>query len=248
MAERQETSVMVSIQELLRDAQDREAQEKVEGERRAREEEQRRFDEIRRKQDLEQERLNAEEQERQRRVYEEQKRQAELRALQEAAVERARLEAESHARLAEMTSRQEHERQLHVLRQDKSKRKLQFVLAGLGLLVFSLAIGGGIWIRNALEEANVARAQARALQAEKDTVEAEKQGLFKQLENTQDPAQIAELQQQLRAEEKKLNDLQSASPARRPAGPATPGTAKPASQPAKPCNCTPGDPLCSCLQ
>jgi len=35
MAERQETSVMVSIQEILRDAQDREEQEKIEAERRA---------------------------------------------------------------------------------------------------------------------------------------------------------------------------------------------------------------------
>jgi hypothetical protein len=42
---------MVSIQEILRDAQSREEQEKVEAERRAREEEQRRVDEIRRQQD-----------------------------------------------------------------------------------------------------------------------------------------------------------------------------------------------------
>ena len=42
MAERQETSVMVSIQEILRDAQSREEQEKLEAEQRSREAEQRR--------------------------------------------------------------------------------------------------------------------------------------------------------------------------------------------------------------
>ena len=53
MAERQETSVMVSIQEILRDAQSREEQEKAEAEQRAREAEQRRLDDIRRKQEEE---------------------------------------------------------------------------------------------------------------------------------------------------------------------------------------------------
>ena len=66
MAERQETSVMVSIQEILRDAQSREEQEKVEAERRAREDEQRRLDEARRKQEEGEARLRAEEDDRQR--------------------------------------------------------------------------------------------------------------------------------------------------------------------------------------
>ena len=44
MADRQqETSVMVSIQEILQDAQNREVEEKAEAERRAREQEQRRL-------------------------------------------------------------------------------------------------------------------------------------------------------------------------------------------------------------
>jgi hypothetical protein len=53
MAERQETSVMVSIQEILRDAQSREEQEKVEAEERARADEQRRVEELRRRQEEE---------------------------------------------------------------------------------------------------------------------------------------------------------------------------------------------------
>ena len=81
MAERQETSVMVSIQEILRDAQHREEQEKLETQQRAREDEKRRIEELRRKQEAEQERVRAEEVERQRRSFEEQKRQAELQAV-----------------------------------------------------------------------------------------------------------------------------------------------------------------------
>jgi len=146
MAERQETSVMVSIQEILRDAQSREEQEKVESERRAREDEQRRIDDVRRKQEEEGARLRAEEDERERRVFEEQKRRAELQALQDAAVQRTRMEAEAQARLAEMTARQDHERQLHALSQDKHKKRLQIFLVGLGLLLFIGAIGGGVFI------------------------------------------------------------------------------------------------------
>jgi len=197
MAERQETSVMVSIQEILRDAQNREEQEKVEAEHRARAEEQRRLDEARRRQEEEEARIRAEEEDRQRRAFEEQRRQAELQAMQEAHVQRARSEAEAQARLAEMAARQEHERQLHALSQDKHKKRLTFILVGLGAVLFIGAIGGGVLYNNVHQKALMAEAQVRAMQDEKDKAEAEQARLKAQLENTKDPEQIAQLQAQL---------------------------------------------------
>jgi colicin import membrane protein len=251
MAERQETSVMVSIQEILQDAQDREEQEKVEADRRAREEEQRRLDEMRRQQEVQEARIRAEEEERQRRAFEEQKRQAEISALQEAAVQRARMEAESQARLAEQASRQEHERHLHALGQDQHKKRLTLTLVGLGIAFFVAAIGGGILIKNAFNETSVAKQQIAALQSQIDDANAKEARLNAELANTKDPEKIAQLQAQLAEQQSKLQSLNSQMGQSRPRPPS--GAAAPAKPtgggggPAKPCNCTPGDPLCSCL-
>jgi colicin import membrane protein len=257
MAERQETSVMVSIQEILRDAQNREEQEKVEAEHRARAEEQRRLDDARRRQDEEEARLRAEDEDRQRRAFEEQRRQAEIQAMQEAHVQRARSEAEAQARLAEMAARQEHERQLHALSQDKHKKRLTFILVGLGAVLFIGAIGGGVLYNNVHQKALMAEAQVRAMQDEKDKAEAEQARLKAQLENTKDPEQIAQLQAQLAEQQQKVQSLntqisQKGTAPTRPAyggggGGGGGGGSKPAGGSGKPCNCTPGDPLCSCL-
>jgi len=253
MAERQETSVMVSIQEILRDAQHREEQEKIETQQRAREDEQKRLEELRRKQEAEQERLRAEESDRQRRAFEEQKRQAEIQALQEAAIQRAKMEAEAQARLAEMASRQEHERQLHALTHDRSKRRLQLFLAGLGVLVFALAIGGGYVIKQSNDKANAAEAHARALEAEKQDVEAQQRRLQFELESTKDPGKIAELQARLTEQTQKLETISTQITQTKKPGPAAAGGGgggagnKATGGNKPPCNCTPGDPLCSCL-
>jgi colicin import membrane protein len=260
MAERQETSVMVSIQEILRDAQNREEQEKVEAERRAREDEQRRQDEIRRRQEEEEARLRSEEEERQRRAFEEQRRQAEIQAMQEAAVQRARAEAEAQARLAEMASRQEHERQLHALGQDKHKKRLTLIIAGLAVFFVIGGIGAGVVIKSNADKAEAATIQLRQLQDAKDKADQEQARLKAELENTKDPEKIAALQAQLAEQQTKLQSLNSqivqnkggGGGAVRGGGGGGGGGA--ASKPAgggggsgKPCNCTPGDPLCSCL-
>ncbi len=256
MAERQETSVMVSIQEILRDAQNREEQEKVEADRRAREQEQQRLDEIRRRQEEEEARLRAEEEDRQRRAFEEQRRQAELQAMQEAAVQRARSEAEAQARLAEMASRQEHERQLHALSQDKHKKRLQAIAIGLGVFFFIGAVGGGLLIKRSYDEAQAAKAQAAALQNQIDESNATEARLKAQLANAKDPTEYQALQAQLAAEESRNQQLQQQAqqgPAKKPAytggggGGGGGAASKPAGGSGKPCNCTPGDPLCSCL-
>jgi colicin import membrane protein len=176
-----------------------------------------------------------------------------------AAVERARAEAEAKARLAEMTSRQEHERHLHALSQDKGKKNLKLLLVGLGVLAFVAAIGGGVAIKNSMDKTAAAEQSAAALRAQIDSAEAKRQELESQLTQanlTSDEA--ARLKQQLADEESKIATLQqgggnapAAAPHPHPVGG---GGGAPAAKPAgggggaaKPCNCTPGDPLCSCL-
>jgi colicin import membrane protein len=255
MAERQETSVMVSIQEILRDAQSREEQEKAEAEQRAREAEQRRLEDIRRKQDEEAARLRAEEEERERRIFDEQRRQAELKALQEATIHRAKAEAEGQARLAEMTARQEHERQLHALSQDKHKKRFQAIAIALGVFFFVGAIGAGVVIKRINDERDQAQAYARQLEADKQENEQQQARLRAELEQTKDPEKIAALQEALRQQQAKLETITSrqGQPERRAmqgGGAAAPAPMKKQEQKGssgKPCNCTPGDPLCSCL-
>jgi colicin import membrane protein len=256
MAERQETSVMASIQDILRDAQSREEEERVEAENRARADEQRRIDDARRKQEEEAARLKAEDDDRERRVYEEKRRAAELAAMQGAAVERAKAETEAKARLAEMTARQEHERHLHVLSQDKGKKNLRMILVGLAVLFVGAAVGGGVYFKNLSDEKATLAARYREMQEKADEAEAQTQKVRAELSNTKDPEKIAALQQQLADAQKAADDAKAkAAEVKKPAyaggggGGGGGGGAAPAKQtPSKgACNCTPGDPLCSCL-
>jgi membrane protein involved in colicin uptake len=250
MAERQETSVMASIQDILRDAQSREEEEKIEAEWRAREDEQQRLDDIRRKQEQEQARLHADEEERQRRAFEEKRRHAEIQAVQEGAIQRARLEAESQARLAEQSSRQEHERQLHALKHDKSRKGLQMGLAGAGVLLLALAVGGGVWITWAIEDANSAKAELHALEAQKEQAEADKRRLENDLANAPDKASAAAAQMALADANRRLAEIQNRETAKKPAtggGPVAAPKPNPGSTPKPACTCQAGDPLCSCL-
>jgi colicin import membrane protein len=162
------------------------------------------------------------------------------------------MEAESQARLAEQASRQEHERHLHAMGQDQHKKRLTFILVGLGVAFFAVAIGGGVAIKNAMDKASAADARAAALQAQADEAAAAKARLQAELENTKDPEKIAQLQAQLAEQQSKLQSLnKEMGQAPRPRAPSGGAAAKPAGGggggAAKPCNCTPGDPLCSCL-
>jgi hypothetical protein len=247
MAERRETSVMTSIQELLRDAQQQEEQERQQAAQRARDEEQRRLDEQRNRQRQEEDRLRADEDDRLRRQHEEQRRQAEIQAMQLATVQRARAEAEAQSRFAEMAARQEHERQMHVLGQDKHKKRLTAILAALGAVVVIGGVAAGVAIKASTDRAAAAQAQLRGMQDEKDRLDQEQAKLRADLANTQDPVRIAALQQQLVDEQVRANALKDQMAQNKSTGHAVSGVgAKPGRAVAKP-NCTPGDPLCSTL-
>jgi len=248
-AQRAETSVMTSIEDILKDAQSREEQDKLQAEQRARDEEQRRIDDLRKRQQDEEARMRAEEDDRMRRSHEEQRRQAEIQAMQEATVHKARAEAEAQARLAEMASRQEHERHLHTIGQDQHKKRLTMILAGLAAFIVIGGIVGGIAIKRSMDETAALKAQTEALKAQIDESNAKEAKLQAQLASAKDPAEVAAIQAALDAEKQRNLQLQSqaANPAKK--GPTFVGGPAPGPKPpsGKPCNCTPGDPLCSCL-
>ncbi len=244
MRERPESSVMVSIEQLLRDAQLRDSEEKAEVERRLQEQEQRRVDALR----LEAERraalLRAEEEERARRAFEEERRRTELAALQQAALERARLEAAAKARLAEIASRQEHERQLRALAQDKHKKRLQLTLAGLAVLLVAGAVAGGVALERTLSEKEAALTRARELEDRIADAEAQRAKVERDLANATDPAAMSALRAQLKAQEAELNRLNEAKHPKPPV-PVAPVRAPPAASPPPTATaCSKGDPMC----
>jgi colicin import membrane protein len=254
MAERQETSVMASIQDILRDAQVREEEEKLEAERRARAEEERSRDELRRKQEEEEARIKAEDEARQRKVHDEQRRQAEIAAMQEATVARAKMEAEAQARLAEISARQAHERELHQIKTSKGHRTMKIVAVVLGVVFVLFAVGGGIMIKQSNDRAATAERQQRELQEQIDKAKQDQDRLKAELENTKDPEKIAALQAQIDEQKKKMDSLKSQQTG--PKGPVWTGGPKPPGVGPggagggggnTKCNCSPGDPLCSCL-
>ena len=259
MAERQETSVMASIQDILRDAQLREEQDKVAAQRKVEAEEQARLDGIRQQQQNEERRIREEEEERQRRAHEEQRKAAEISAIQEATVQRARMEAEAQARLAEMSARQDHERQLNAIKQDKSKKVLTWLAIGIGVVLIA-AVGGGGYALKVSHDKEVQATQAIADLQDKIAKQQQDQSRIQaELNNTKDPQKIAQLQAELKQSQDKVDQMNteatlkgkaagvSGGGAYRGNTGAAQGGGAPAGGAKPPCSCAAGDPLCSCL-
>ncbi len=207
MAERQETSVMASIQDLLRDHQEIEEKEKVAAQQRAEDEERSRQAAMLRQQQDEERRLREEEEARQRKVFEEQRKAAEISALQEATVQRAKMEAEAQARMAEMTSRQEHERHLAALHQDKSKKNLKLIAILTGVVLVVAVFGGGYALYTSSQEQKAAKQQLADLQGQVAQAQQDKAKLEQDLSNTKDPEKIQELQAKLAEQDQKIGAL-----------------------------------------
>jgi DNA repair exonuclease SbcCD ATPase subunit len=253
MAQRQESSVTISIEELLREAHAREEHERREAEQQARMAEQRRADAMRRRQEEEDVRRSAEQAERARRAFEEEKRLVELRALHEGTVTRARLEAETRARLAEITARQEHERSLHALRHDRQKQRLTRVLVALTAFAVIGAIGAGVALQRSKDDAAAADARLRGVREEKEKLETEQARLQRALESASEPGEIARLQQQLAdAQIRSLTASTVKAPVHGASVHVPPSPASPPSPPKSPVGrasdaCPRGDPLCATI-
>lgn len=172
--------------------------------------------------------------------------------MQEATIQRAKMEAEAQARLAEMAARQEHERHLKALQHDKSKKTLLWVAVGSGVVLLMALVGGGIALSNSIDNAKRAEAQVRALQDEMAAAQQDKARLTNELQNTKDPEKIAQLQAELAEKEQRISNLKS-DISSKPRGGGVFGGGTTAPKPTTgggtkaPCNCSPGDPLCSCL-
>jgi DNA repair exonuclease SbcCD ATPase subunit len=246
--ERQETSVMVSIQEILQEATRREQEERLEQERCERQAAEQRLERIRREEQERAAHARAEDEERERRAHEEQRRRAELEAMQEAAVQRARMEAAARARLAEALARQEHERQLSVIARDAGKKRLKRVAVGLGLLAAMAAAGAGFAVKRTLDERTRAEAETAQLRAKVDDAEAQKRELERQLRSASDPAQVRDLERRLQELQDRIVHKTSDPPRAAPRAPATPRDAPPGKSPKPVCTCAPHDPVCTCLE
>jgi colicin import membrane protein len=251
MAEQKESSVLFSLKELMNLEEDRIRQEedqkrrveeeqarvRAEAERRAREEEEARLRAIEEKRRTEEQRGREEN--------------AKLEAIRHAEVEKARLEAENRARMEQMSRQQEHERQLAMVTQDKSKKRLVFIASGIGLLLVAGLVGGAVFYSNAQKQKQALEAQLQDLQAKQEENNRKMNELNDKLSHATSPEERAQLESQIEEAKKKQADLAAQQNSVKPGG-ATGGhytgggtgaAPKPNLPKCKPCAGT-GDPLC----
>ena len=232
MAEQKESSVLFSLKELMNLEEDRIKQEETERQRQEQAVIQARLDAERKAREEEEARMAA---------AEEQRRQQEQRSREEM----ARLEAIRHAEVEQLRQQQAHDLNLTAIKQDKSKKNLLYIAVGVGVaLVLAVAIGG--------YAVKVQSDKAAALQAQLAQLVSDEADI-KQKMASANAEDRARLQEELDAKESAIqnlkdhpNTVQTTAPvhASHPTGGGN--TTKPATT-SKPCNCTPGDPLCSCL-
>ena len=156
-----------------------------------------------------------------------------------------------------MTPRQEHERHLHALTHDKSKKNLKFLLVGLGVVLFA---GGHRRRHRHQEHVDKSRAAPRQPPTSSgrqiDQAEAKRQSLAAELASAQAAGVDTDaLKAEIAAQNSAIEALKNKAPDRPQAGRrwrrrrrCPGGEARGRRRcPKAACNCTPGDPLCSCL-
>jgi colicin import membrane protein len=247
MAEQKESSVLFSLKELMNLEEDRIRQEedakrrqeeeaarvRAEAERRAREEEEARMRAVEEKRRTEEQRTREDA--------------ARLEAIRHAEVEKARLDAENQARMQQLTHQQEHERQLALVSQDKSKKRLVLIAVTIGVLAVGGLAGGAFVISNQLKKSKDLEAQLTALQSQADENNRKMSELNGKLASATTPEEKAELERQLDDAKKKQTELQQATQSvKTGGGPRTfTGPTQQAPRTLPKCHCSAGDPLCS---
>jgi colicin import membrane protein len=256
MSEQKESSVLFSLKELMSLEEDRIRSEEAERTAAAAAAEKARVDAERAARDAEEHRIRAEEERRRLEDQRSREEAARLEAIRVAEIEKARIDAEGRARMEAMAAQQAHERNLAAIKQDESKKSLRKTL--IGIIAAVVVVGGlatFLVVKNYQD--NQARIAAQAeeqrqladekakLQEQAKAAQAKIDGLLSQLSSAKDDATRLALQKQLQDEQQKQQDALSAKKTGgggpRSGAAASPGGSKP------PCNCTPGDPLCSCL-
>ena len=250
MAEQKESSVLTSLTELMNLEGDRIKKEDADRKRHEEAETQARLDAERRAREDEERRLNVED-ERKRvddvRMREEK---ARLEAIRHGEVEKARVEAETVARMEALRRQQDHEKELHVLSQDKHKKRLTYIVLGSGFMLVAVLVGGGIIIKGQLD-------QRKALEGQLNSLNADRDDLTRKLGSATTDEERARLQAELDAknaeiEERKKNPTTTAAkPTNKPVytGPTVVVPKKPQCHMldgTKVASCAAGDSLCTC--
>lgn len=248
MSDQKESSVLFSLKELMGLEEERIRNEEAEKAAAAAAAEKARLDAERAARDAEEARIRAEEERRRMEEARAREEAARLEAIRQAEVEKARVEAEQRARIEAMTHQQQHEQKLAALQHDQSKKKLRKILIAVAIAVPVVGgVAGFLAYRGfqeekarqaALAEENrIAKEKADKLAADLKEQQTKIDSLLSQLSSAKDEATRLALQKQLEEEKEKQKKLSGGGGGAKPAG----GGA------GKPCNCTPGDPLCSCL-
>lgn len=254
MAEQKESSVLFSLKELMSLEEDRIRQEEADRQRKQDDAEKARLDAERRARDEEETRMRAEDE--RRRVEEQRTReeQARVEAIRHAEIEKARTETEHQARMAAMKQQQEHDRHIAAIQQDEGKKKLKFILIGVGALLVVAVVGGGLALKSVNDKARAEAARHQQELAQQEARMKELQGQLAQQEESvkslQAEANNAKTEADRQAALRKLDEARrqasDTSGKIRNLGSGAPQTGpKPPTKP--PCTCQAGDPLCSCL-
>ena len=247
MPEQKESSVLFSLKELMNLEEDRIKQEedtkrraeeeaaraRAETERKAREEEEARLRAIDDKRRAEEQRTREEA--------------ARLEAIRHGEVEKARVEAENQARMVQLRGQQEHERQLAMVTQDKSKKRLVLIAVTIGVLALGGLIGAAVFISGQLKKSQDLQAQMQALQAQNDENNRKMSDLNDKLSHATTPEERAALEQQLDDAKKKQQELQDQTKTVKAGGTYVPHAGGGVQHTNLPkCKCAgQGDPLCA---
>jgi len=235
-----ESSVVFSIEELMRIEKERIAEEQAAAVALEQAEIERQEARERQAEEAEIERDKARRLEKFRQLGEE----ARLEGIKNAQIEKVRREFQHRTHMEKLAAELAHEERIAEVTNDGTKRKLKRIAAFAVGCLFVFAVGGGLlWSRASsrmtAEAANLT-SQTQAVQAERDRLKRELneknrkvRDLEYQLETTPNAADRADISNRLNQAKKDSDDT------RRQIGPRNWGV--------KPCTCPPGDPMCPCL-
>jgi colicin import membrane protein len=249
MADKEESSVLFSLQELMSLEEERIADEEAATEAASQAEQARLDAEARAQREAEEARIRAEEETRRAEELRRREDEARVVAAAQAEIDKAKAETDNKARLEQIAQAQGHEQKLAEIKQDKSKKKLQIFLAVAAVAILGIA-GGFIAYQKKQTEETAKKELAFQLELEeaKKAADEQVQKLERELENNKDitDAERRKLKKQIedakKAADKAGKDKKSGSP-RRSGGRTGGGSSKP--KPKKPSGgCAPGDPLC----
>lgn len=256
MAERNESSAFYSLTELMDLERERVAAEAALLERRSREERERREREAQAAREAEARRVREAEENRRAAEQREREEAARLEAIRQAELERAKAEAEQRARAEAEALQRAHSAALGEIRKESSAGPIKLAaIAAIALLGTSLAALGFL-LQQDRQQAARERAEASArrlhLTEESARIVQEIEHLRQQVTETtagtaHSEAELSAVKSEADKRQMLLDEQKQREARLKSAGTGGLDKGRRPQQPAKRCDCTPGDPLCSCL-